>query len=53
MKISEVEKKLGITRDALRYYEKEKLIVPLRDSNGYRNYCQDDLRVKNILIIFD
>lgn len=52
MKINEVEKKLGITRDALRYYEKEKLIVPLRDSNGYRSYCQDDLRViKNIMML--
>lgn len=52
MKINEVEKKLGITRDALRYYEKEKLIVPLRDNNGYRSYCQDDLRViKNIMML--
>lgn len=51
MKTKEVEEQLGITKDALRYYEKENLIKPSRDSNGYRNYSQEDIRIlKNIMM---
>lgn len=38
MKTNELEKLLGTTKDTLRYYEKEELISPSRDDNGYRNY---------------
>ena len=52
MKTNEVEKVLDVTKDTLRYYEKVGLIEPQRDDNGYRNYCQDDLRViKNIVML--
>lgn len=41
-----VEEKLGITRDMLRYYEKEQLI-PLEKArnpeNGYRDYSEEDI----------
>lgn len=45
MTINEVSKKLNITQDTLRFYEKTGLIGPIRrDKSGYRNYQEDDLR---------
>ena len=45
MTINEVSKKLNITQDTLRFYEKTGLIGPIRrDKRGYRNYQEDDLR---------
>lgn len=47
MTIKEVEKRTGLTRSNIRFYEKEKLIEPLRnESNGYRDYSEAD--VENI-----
>ena len=37
-----VAENLGITRDMLRYYEKEKLI-PANPANKYRNYSDEDI----------
>lgn len=45
MTINEVAKKLNITHDTLRFYEKSGLIGPIeRDQSGYRNYQEHDLR---------
>lgn len=45
MLISEVAKKFDLTQDTLRYYEKEKLIGPIKKGeNGIRNYNEDDLK---------
>ena len=45
MTINEVSKKLNITQDTLRFYEKTGLIGPIRrDKSGYRNYQEEDLR---------
>ena len=52
MKTKEVEKLLGITKDTLRFYEKEGLIRPLRDKNGYRNYSQEDIRILKIILFY-
>ena len=47
MTIKEVEKRTGLTRSNIRFYEKEKLIEPSRnDRNGYRDYSEKD--VENI-----
>lgn len=43
MKTNDIQKKTVITRDALRYYEKEGLIHPIKEDNGYRNYSEKDL----------
>ena len=41
---SEVSKKLGITKDSLRYYEKEGLLPPIeRNSSGHRIYSDSDV----------
>ena len=41
MTIKEISQEFGLTKDTLRYWEKEKLIPPVkRDENGYRVYDQ-------------
>ena len=42
---------LGITKEALRYYEKEGLIKPERDENNYRNYLQSDIDVLKLILM--
>lgn len=40
----EVAKKLGLTKDGLRYYEKEGLLPPIeRDVSGHRAYSEADV----------
>lgn len=47
MTIKDVEKRTGLSRSNIRFYEKEKLIEPSRnESNGYRDYSEND--VENI-----
>ena len=41
--ISEIAKLLGVTPHTLRYYEKEKIIFPVRNKNGERVYDEKDL----------
>ena len=43
MTIKEIEELSGIAKANIRFYEKEGLITPQRQSNGYREYSQDDL----------
>lgn len=43
MTIKEVEELSNMTRANIRFYEKEGLITPQRDSNGYRNYTEHDV----------
>lgn len=44
MTIKEVEERTGLARSNIRFYEKEKLIEPLRnDKNGYRDYSATDI----------
>lgn len=41
--ISDIAKLLGITAHTLRYYEKEKIIAPIRNANGERIYDDSNL----------
>lgn len=44
MNIKEVEEKTGLPRSNIRFYEKEKLIQPMRnESNGYREYSYENV----------
>ena len=43
-KISELAKKVGLSRTALLYYEKQKLISSERLENGYRVFSEQDLQ---------
>ena len=38
MKTHELEKELGISKHTIFYYEKEGIVTPQRDANGYRSY---------------
>lgn len=43
---------VGISKAALRFYEKNKIIGPiLRDKNGYRRYTDDDIDWINVILI--
>lgn len=52
MKTNDVQKQLGITKDALYFYEREGLIKPIRDNNGYRNYSSEDIRLLKMILFF-
>ena len=45
MKTNEIEKRTGISKQTIMYYEKEGLLNPKRDENDYRNYDDHDLQV--------
>lgn len=44
MNVQEVERKTGLTRANIRFYEKQGLLKPLRKANGYRDYSSDDVK---------
>lgn len=41
MRIGELSERTGVSRDALRFYEKRGLLDSRRQPNGYRDYPQD------------
>ena len=49
MKTSDLEKELGLSKHTIRYYEKEGLITPQRDDNGYRRYSEEDLQTLKLV----
>lgn len=52
MTIKELETVLDIPRATIRFYEKEGLISPLREGNGYRDYSDEDVeKLKKIIIL--
>ena len=52
MTIKEIENILDIPRATIRFYEKEGLINPQREENGYRDYSKDDVeKIKKIVIL--
>lgn len=45
MKTKDIEQKTGMSRDTIRFYEKQKLIeIPRREDNGYRTYDEKTIR---------
>lgn len=54
MQIKEVEKLTGIKDVNIRYYEKEGLIHPGRQANGYREYSDKDVElIRKIKILWE
>ena len=45
MNIAEAERRTGLTRANIRFYEKEGLLTPTRGANGYRDYTEDDVQI--------
>lgn len=53
MKINEVERQVGITKRNIRFYEKEGLLAPGRNSeNGYRDYSDADVETLKQIKLF-
>lgn len=51
MKVKEIEALLPITRANIRFYEKEGLLSPDREKNGYRDYSEADVaRLKQVIL---
>ena len=44
MTIKELEKRSGLPRTAIRFYEQQGLIAPQRRENNYRDYSEEDAR---------
>ncbi|WP_270640212.1 MerR family transcriptional regulator [Longibaculum muris] len=51
MTTHEIEQMLGITKQALIYYEKEGMINPKRDENNYRNYSSSDVDILRLILL--
>lgn len=52
MTIKELETILDVPRATIRFYEKEGLISPSREENGYRDYSESDVeKLKKIIVL--
>lgn len=52
MKINELEKILNVSRANIRFYEKEGLLTPERNENGYREYDENEISILKKIIIY-
>ena len=50
--IKEAAQKLGITANAIRFYEKKGMICPRRNKNQYREYEREDLARLEMILIY-
>lgn len=50
MKINQVEKLIGLSKHTVMYYEKEGLVTPRRDENGYRHFDQADIQTLQFIM---
>lgn len=51
MRIGELAEKTGVSRDALRFYERRGLIQSIRLDNGYRDYPDSMIFILNFIKI--
>lgn len=52
MNIAEAERRTGLSRANIRFYEKEELLKPTRGENGYRDYTEDDVQtLRKIMLL--
>lgn len=52
MNIAEAERRTGLSRANIRFYEKEGLLRPTRGENGYRDYTEDDVQtLRKIMLL--
>ena len=49
MKINDASRATGVSRDMIRFYEKQGLVCPARLSNGYRDYSDEDLYLLTVI----
>lgn len=52
MNIAEAERRTGLSRANIRFYEKEGLLTPTRGENGYSDYTEDDVQtLRKIMLL--
>lgn len=44
MNIGELSSATGVSKSTIRYYEDQKILIPERNENGYRNYTIENLK---------
>lgn len=52
MLINEVCRLTGLTKKAISYYEQQSLIKPIRGTNRYREYSQNDVKLLNEISLY-
>lgn len=52
MLLNEVIKKVGMTRRAVKYYEEKGLLSVKKDTNGYRNYTDNDIETLRKISVY-
>lgn len=52
MRINEVCTKIGLTKKAISYYEKQGLISPEKCDNNYRDYTEDEVRLLEEIALY-
>ena len=45
MRLNEVVRKVDLSKRAVKYYEEKGLLKVKKDSNGYRNYTPEDVKI--------
>lgn len=52
MTINEIAKELNLTKRAIKYYEEQGLLHVSKDSNGYRNYSEQDMETLRMISVY-
>ena len=52
MLLNDIIKEVGMTKRAVKYYEEKGLLSVYKDSNGYRNYTQQDVETLKKISIY-
>ena len=52
MTVNEIAEELNITKRAMKYYEEQGLLKVAKDSNGYRNYSEQDVERLRIISVY-
>ena len=52
MLANEILKEVGMTRRAIKYYEEKGLLSIKKDTNGYRNYTDEDVKVLKKISVY-
>jgi len=52
MLLNEIIEEVGMTKRAVKYYEEEGLLTVKKDSNGYRNYTEQDIETLKKISVY-
>lgn len=52
MQINEVTQRVDLSKRAIKYYEEQGLLTVAKDSNGYRNYSEEDIAVLKEISVY-